>query len=89
MESPMKVHLLIAHHNESYPGQHAPNVMIACDEYTMDDNPTWWTENVAKEKTSIGEANATFAEIVITIDDDAMLDALYPTRKPIPAALVG
>lgn len=84
----MKVHLLIGHYKTLYAGQYAPNVFLACDEYILEDNPTWWPENVAKEKAKCGDEIQAWAEIVVEVDDEKMLDALYPSRHVIPAPVV-
>jgi hypothetical protein len=84
----MKVNLLIMHYKEKYDGQYMPNVVLACDEFIMDENPSWWSENVAKEKAKVGNEAAAWAEIVVEVDSEAMLDALYPSRKTLAAPVV-
>lgn len=84
----MKVYLLLAHYKESYDGQYQPNVMAACDEYIMDENPAHWVEEVANQKALVGNEAAAWAEIAVEVDSDAMFDALYPSRKTLIAPVV-
>lgn len=84
----MRVHLLIGHYKEQYPGQLLPNVFLSCDETIMEENPSWWPENVAKEKAKCGTEVQAWAEIVVEVDEEAMLDALYPSRRAIAVPVV-
>ena len=84
----MRVHLLIGHYKESYPGQLLPNVFLSCDETIMEENPSWWPENVSKEKAKCGGEVQAWAEIVVEVDEERMLDALYPSRHVIAAPVV-
>ncbi|KQP62929.1 hypothetical protein [Nocardioides sp. Leaf285] len=84
----MKIHLLVCHYQEAYPGEHAPSVMAAADEFLIEENPTYWHQEVAQQKAQIGDEAAAWAEIAVEVDTEAILDALHPTRRPLPATIV-
>lgn len=83
----MKTHLLVMHRKESYPGEHAPEVLSVCDEWTMDENPEWWDKEVAMRKRTVGSDASAFAEIVVDLPTDTVMAALYPAPI-VPATIV-
>ena len=84
----MRVHLLIGQYKCDYPGQLAPNVFLAVDEFLMEENPAYWPKAVEEEKAKTGGEVDAWAEIVVEVETQAMLDALYPARKTLPAPVV-
>lgn len=83
----MKIHLLIGHYRESYPGQHAPNVFLATDEFLLEENPEWWDEHIALEKSRAGAEVEAWAQVALEVDEDALLRALHPELRVIPAVV--
>lgn len=84
----MRVRLLVGHYCESYPGQHAPTVFGAVDEFVLDENPDWWDQHVAAEKTKAGDEVAAWAEVSLEVDTEALFAALHPEHRAIPATLI-
>ena len=83
----MKAHLLVLHRKESYPGEFGPEILAVCDEFTMDENPQWWTDEVARRTRQIGDEASAWAEVVIDLPIDAVMAALYPSTT-VPATIV-
>lgn len=83
----MKVELLVCHRVESYPGEHAPEVLAVCDEWTLDENPQWWVDEIAKQKAAVGDDAAAFAVVTIELSADALMLALYP-KMPTTSGIV-
>ena len=84
----LDVTLLVMHRNESYPGQFAPEVLAVVDELTLDVNPEWWTEEIAKQKASIGDDASAWAEVTVRLPVETLMSALYPTIAPLNANIV-
>lgn len=75
----MKIRLLVLHRKEAYPGQLAPEILSVVDELTLEDNPEWWEQEVAKQQADVGDDAAAWAQVEATLDVDALMAALYPT----------
>lgn len=74
----MQVRLLFGQRKEQYPGEYAPELMEAWDEYTLDDNWEGWEEAKAAAIASWGDDLVAAREIVINIADDA-IDSVFLT----------
>lgn len=83
----MRAHLLVLHRKESYSGEFGPEILSVCDEFTMDENPQWWADEVARNKAEIGSEASAWAEVVIDLPTDAVIAALYPSPT-VPATIV-
>jgi hypothetical protein len=57
---------------EAYPGEYAPELMLAWDEYCLDDNEAGYQEAKAAAIKSWGSDFVQGQEIVISIPDDAL-----------------
>lgn len=88
-EAPMRARLLVLHRKEIYPGEFGPEVMAVADEYTLDQNPEWWENEVARQRDLVADDAAAWAEVDIEISADALMRALYPARKPLAVEVVG
>ncbi len=47
----MIIHILFGQRKEQYEGQYAPEVLVAWDEFCIDENPDGWTKATEKAKT--------------------------------------
>lgn len=83
----MNVTLLVMHRKEQYPGQLLPEILAVCDETVFEENPAWWTAEVAKHRELIGNDAAAWAEVSIDIDEQTLLTALYPARTPLQSVV--
>ena len=75
------VRLLILQRKCRYPGEHAPEVLSVVDEWTLDENPSWWTAEVAKHKAAQGDDADAWAEVEVEMPLAEIQAALYPTRR--------
>ena len=80
----LTVRLLILQRKCRYPGELAPEVMAVVDEVTLDENPSWWPDEISRHKDSVGDDADAWAEVEVDIPVDAVIAALYPTPK-VPA----
>ena len=83
----MKAHLLVLHRKERYVGEFAPEILAVCDEIAMDENSSWWTAEVQRQKDLIGDDASAYAEVVIDLPTEALMAALYPSTT-VPATIV-
>lgn len=72
--------MLVLQRKESYPGQLGPEVLAIVDEVTLDDNGSWWTDEIQRHKASVGDEADAWAVIEAVIPTKALMDALYPPR---------
>ena len=83
----MNVRLLVGHRKDSYPGEYAPEVVAVVDEFTIDDNPEWWSNEVAKQKALWGTDADAWAEIEVSLPREELMAALYPTNTVTPVSV--
>lgn len=76
--TPYSIHLLVTKHHDTYPGEHAPEVLDAIDEFTLDSNPDAWDDAVKKAKATYGD-DMPLGHLIVTIDQAAVDHALDPT----------
>lgn len=57
-------------------GEYAPKALCCVDEYSHDDNPNWFDEQIEKEIKSQGDDIASYKVIDIEIDDDKLVKIL-------------
>jgi hypothetical protein len=60
----------------TYDGEYAPELLLAWDEYTLDDNWDGWVEARDASIAELGSELAAHREIIVEVDDDA-IDALF------------
>lgn len=77
----MKVHLLALHRKERYDGEFAPEVVAVCDEWTMDENPSWWPEEIQRQQDAVGNDAVAWAQVTIDLPVNDLLSALYPNPQ--------
>ena len=67
----MRLHVLFAQRRENYSGEYGPEVMLAWDEWSVDENPTGFA--MALERVELGLDDSEFvgsAVVQIEISDD-------------------
>lgn len=74
----MLIRLLVLQRKEKYGGQLGPEVLAVVDETTMDDNPSWWPEEIERQKHAVGTDAESWAEIEVDLPDQAIKRALTP-----------
>ena len=70
----MRVTMLVLQRKVSYEGEMGPEILACADEVTLDENPDWWSEEVARQKASIA--------------NDAIQKALYPEQRVVPVEVI-
>ena len=55
-----------------------PNLVLAADEYLMDDNPAYWDEALAEEAPKWGVTTAELRLMWIVVPDKAVVDLFNP-----------
>lgn len=55
---------------------------------TLDENPQWWPEEIARQKDSIGDDAHAWAEITVEVPDDAIQKALYPNQEVVSVKVI-
>jgi hypothetical protein len=73
----MKIYLIMGQYHCDYPGQYAPNVMSAWDEYMIDSNEEGYHEDVKKYKDLAHKGKLTDVKVMIVEVPDAAVDALF------------
>lgn len=79
----MMIFLLVLHRKETYPGEYRPEVVSVVDEVTLEENPAWWVDEIAKQKAVIGDDAERWTVITASMPDNALMAALYPRPEPI------
>lgn len=74
-------------HRARYAGEYAPNVFSAWDEYQRGDNEEGYQAEVASMKAKYPEISP-WVELTIEVNEDTILDAMYPARKITDSTLV-
>lgn len=81
----MELVVVMAQRKERYVGQYAPEALAVMTACSNDENPAYLQE-VLKENRDSEEFNA--VELIrLEVDDDALMAALFPQRKPIKATV--
>lgn len=84
----MRVTLLALQRKVAYEGELGPEILACVDEITLEENPQWWPEEVARQKESIGDDAHAWAEITVEVPDDAIQKALCPNQKAVPVEVL-
>jgi hypothetical protein len=66
----MDLHVLFMQRKERYEGEFGPEALTVWDEFSVDENPEGFDEDVEAQKKDHAEAAAGFALVKITIDGD-------------------
>ena len=75
----MDIVCIFGHREESYPGEYAPELIAAQDEYSDDDNPDYLNEE--QQKAVDSKEFIFIKRMTITIEDEEFDEAFFP--KPI------
>lgn len=72
----MEIKALIGQRHNSYPGEHAPEIIEAIDEFTDDQNPEW----LIRKEREARETEGFHRLVIVTanIPDEDIQKALYP-----------
>lgn len=84
----MRVTLLALQRKVAYEGEGGPEILACVDEVTLEENPGWWPEEIARQKESIGDDADAWAEITVAVPDEAISKALYPGREAVPVEVI-
>jgi len=84
----MKIHCLFLQRPERYEGENAPELLAAVDEFTMEENSEWFTEQCEREIGNIGRDAGTFKVIVLEVSLDKLC-SLMKSDPSLPAQIVG
>lgn len=76
----MEIRTLWAKRRDSYPGEHAPELLVAWDEFSIDDYREGWEDAKASELAAMEGDLVASAELVIDVPDDAVF-ALFESPK--------
>lgn len=68
----MKVNLIIAQYNVSYPGELMPNVMDAWDEFALEENFEGYEESLKRYEARVGLNYEWVRVLVVDIPDDVV-----------------
>ena len=79
--------LLILQRKCRYPGEYAPEIFAVVDEWTLDENPSWWPSEVAKHKEAVGPDADAWADVEIHLPLAAVRAALNPVVTAIAVRL--
>ena len=74
----MKVRTLWVDYS-GYPGELAPNIMLAVDEYLEEENPSVWDEEVARLEDD-GVLEYPHREVVLEVPGNVIRDAFDPVQ---------
>jgi len=82
----MELRVIVLQREETYPGQHAIEVVEVQDEYSDDDNPDWLTDKLEEY---LEEPDVVMAKIVaIEIDYDELRAKLFSSVEPIEGTIL-
>ena len=80
-----KIHLVVCEWPSTYPGELAPGVIAAIDEYSLEQNDDAWDMTMADARKIAGD-DTLLARLVVTIEREAIEAALNP-QIPTTAAI--
>lgn len=83
----MQITALYGHRKEDFDGQYRPELFSSVDDLTLEENPEWWTSEVAKHKAEQGDDITAWAEVTFEVKEADIMAALYPSAT-ITATLV-
>lgn len=75
----MQIQLLVLQRKQSYPGELLPEVLAVVSEATLEENPDWWPQEIARNKEIIGEDAEAWAVVSAELSEEALAAALNPT----------
>ena len=82
----MTIKCLFAQRIERYPGQFAPELLAAIDEYGNEDNPDYLTDEETKAKNS--KDFTIIKRISVSVSDEDFQKVFCPEEKPIQGTIV-
>lgn len=81
----MKVHVLFAQRKCSHPGQYGLEALTCMSEYEYSDNPGYMS--VQKAEYEASNEFEKVSELVLEVDEQTILSAMFPERVSIPASV--
>lgn len=79
----MQIHLIVGQRKERYAGEFAPEVLDACDEFTLDENPDLLLKLLCKHRED--ESFEAVEAVAIEVSTQAIMSRLRPVHSPIQA----
>ena len=71
----MKIYCVWGQRKEMYEGEHAPELLASCDEYTERENPQYFQDELTKYK---NDSEFEFVKVlIIEVDDKSFDEAFY------------
>lgn len=83
----MRIKCLFIQRNEQYAGQYAPELLVAVDEFTNEEAPTWFPDECAKELESVGDDLAGKAIVELEVDQEQLRQILIG-KKTLKADII-
>lgn len=83
----MDLLVLVGQRKERYVGEYAVEALAVIDEHGDSENPDYMRDALKNQQDS-GDFDA-LAVVQLSVDGEAIHNALYPSAKPIPATVVG
>jgi hypothetical protein len=71
----VKIRLFLLHRGANY----GVEALAVVDEYTLDDNPTYWEEEKVRQREMTAN-DGRYAEVELSVDEDDLLAAFEPTK---------
>jgi len=84
----MKIHVLFGQRKEAYEGEYGPEVLLAWDEFTADENPDGFHEAVQKAMKANENEMQAMILVDLQIDQSQIRSLLVPTRPTLHAEIV-
>jgi hypothetical protein len=70
----LKLHILFMQRREDYDGEFAPEPLLTWDEYTRDENPEGFANDIEEAKKTFGPDAAGFALVTVIVDGAKVRD---------------
>ena len=86
--SKMNIRVLFIQRKERYEGQHAPEAYLVEDQWTREENPTWFIEHKEKALESLGDDLAGHAVVEFEVDQDKIRKLCLQDSHTIKAKMV-
>lgn len=82
----MKIHVLFGQRKENYTGEYGPEVLLAWDEFLVDENPDRFADEIEEQKKAHASDMLAMRLIVLEVDYDQIRKLLV--EAPIVTATV-
>jgi hypothetical protein len=84
----MKIHVLFGQRRERYEGEHAPEILCAWDEWSIEENPDGFSEAVELARKEVGEEMVATRVIILDVDGDKIRKMLVGVPR-VAAEILG